>query len=221
MYRNYDIKPVKTEYKGIVFRSKLEAQWAVFFYDLKIKYLYEPEGFITDYGSYCPDFFLPEIRDGMYIEIKPTKATDFEYKKLQSVANQTNKLCVFMIGSPSTNNHDHPATDDKIIIFPQGGEDNRMLFCQCQTCGKFGIEFDGRGDRICRHDKDGDKGYSFDCYRIKRAINRSEDYNFKNPKQTRTIVSKAYYETSTSLCGENGCDGRDCVICTEIGISML
>jgi hypothetical protein len=106
MYRNYDIKPVKTEYKGIVFRSKLEAQWAVFFDGIGLKWEYESCMFNTRHGGYCPDFYLPTVCDGIYIEIKPTKETNIERDKLEDVSKQSGKICIFQIGRPLTSNID-------------------------------------------------------------------------------------------------------------------
>lgn len=48
------IKPNETEYNGYLFRSKLEAQWAVVFDSLGIRYEYEPEGcYNTENGTVC------------------------------------------------------------------------------------------------------------------------------------------------------------------------
>jgi hypothetical protein len=38
-------KAIRTKYNGILYRSRTEARWAVFFDSLGIKYLYESEGF--------------------------------------------------------------------------------------------------------------------------------------------------------------------------------
>lgn len=35
------MQPIRTNYKGILFRSKLEAEWAKFFDSLSIPWLYE------------------------------------------------------------------------------------------------------------------------------------------------------------------------------------
>jgi len=65
-----DIKPIETAYNGYLFRSRLEARWAVFFDELGIKYEYEPEGFdLGEHGWYLPDFWLPE--NNIWVEIKP------------------------------------------------------------------------------------------------------------------------------------------------------
>lgn len=62
------IKAIDTEYNGILFRSRLEARWAVFFNEAGIKYEYEPEGFEHDGIKYLPDFYLPDI--DVYAEVK-------------------------------------------------------------------------------------------------------------------------------------------------------
>lgn len=64
-----DIKPIQTYYDGHLFRSRLEARWAVFFNSGHIKYEYEPEGFILRDGTkYLPDFYLPQM--DIYVEVK-------------------------------------------------------------------------------------------------------------------------------------------------------
>jgi hypothetical protein len=70
------IKPIETRYKGYLFRSRLEARWAVFLDTLDIEYEYEPQGFdLGEAGWYLPDFYLPKHdthRDcGVWLEIKP------------------------------------------------------------------------------------------------------------------------------------------------------
>lgn len=67
------IKAIETEYNGYRFRSRLEARWAVFFDNARIKYEYEPEGFELSCGKYLPDFFLPDF--DIYVEIKPFDRT--------------------------------------------------------------------------------------------------------------------------------------------------
>lgn len=63
------IKP--TEYKGIKFRSRLEARVAVFFDTCGIKWEYEPEAIDADGSEYNPDFYLPETND--WVEVKGTR----------------------------------------------------------------------------------------------------------------------------------------------------
>ena len=63
------MKAIQTEYKGYLFRSRLEARWAVFFDACGIRWEYEPEGIVLSDGSfYLPDFYLPDFH--CYFEVK-------------------------------------------------------------------------------------------------------------------------------------------------------
>lgn len=63
-----EIKSKPTEYKGIQFRSKLEAQVAYFFDQCGIHWQYEPDRLGDGDREYNPDFYLPETDD--YVEVK-------------------------------------------------------------------------------------------------------------------------------------------------------
>lgn len=70
-----EIKAIQTKYKGYLFRSRLEARWAVFFDCCGVEYEYEPEGYDLGNGlMYLPDFLLHGVdgRDGgdLYVEVK-------------------------------------------------------------------------------------------------------------------------------------------------------
>jgi hypothetical protein len=63
---------IPTEYAGTMFRSRLEAEWALNLDALGERWIYEPEGFeLPSGGRYLPDFYLPEAGpDGSWLEIK-------------------------------------------------------------------------------------------------------------------------------------------------------
>ena len=42
-----EMKAIQTEYKGYLFRSRLEARWAVFFDACGVDWEYEPEGYVS------------------------------------------------------------------------------------------------------------------------------------------------------------------------------
>ena len=73
-----EIKPIQTYYDGHLFRSRLEARWAVVFNALHVPYEYEPEGFdLGDELYYLPDFGL-DRSDLRYLtsclhQIRPSK----------------------------------------------------------------------------------------------------------------------------------------------------
>lgn len=65
------MKAIETEYKGILFRSRLEARWAIFFDAFNLEWVYEPDCFLlSNNQKYTPDFYLPKF--DLYIEVKPS-----------------------------------------------------------------------------------------------------------------------------------------------------
>lgn len=65
-----------TEFNENLYRSRLEARWAVFFVTADIDYIYELEGFTLKNGkNYLPDFYLPEL--DIYAEVKPRVRSEF------------------------------------------------------------------------------------------------------------------------------------------------
>jgi hypothetical protein len=86
----YGLKSLPTYYKGVTFRSRLEARWAIVFDELGIKWEYEPEGieinashFSDPYNpksfGYLPDFYFPDLDCMVEVKGSLTKA---EYWKL-------------------------------------------------------------------------------------------------------------------------------------------
>lgn len=152
-----EIKAIPTRYKGYHFRSRLEARWAVFFDQLGIEYQYEPQGFdLGEAGLYLPDFYLPKIDRGYWVEIKSVEPTDSEREKIQRLAIATGKSATFRVGEPFINvlmaqgsKYDSSTIYEAAVYESDGGEDHPYLFCVCPWCGKPGIEFDGRGARVC------------------------------------------------------------------------
>jgi hypothetical protein len=67
---DYSIAAIPTEYKGRVYRSRLEARWAAFFDRLELEFEYEP----FDLGKWSPDFLLRDI--STLVEVKPLTAFD-------------------------------------------------------------------------------------------------------------------------------------------------
>ena len=103
------IKPIETQWNGYVFRSRLEARYAVLLTTLEIKFLYEPEGYdLGDGIYYLPDFFItwkPEMvpehpGSGCYLEIKPTEPTDEEKEKARRLAAHTMHQVWIIWGAP-------------------------------------------------------------------------------------------------------------------------
>lgn len=85
-----DLKVIQTYYNGYLFRSRLEARWAVFFDACGVEYEYEPEGYDLGNGMmYLPDFLLHGV-DGrssgdLYVEVKG-RMNDNDARKINRFA---------------------------------------------------------------------------------------------------------------------------------------
>lgn len=165
------IKPIETEYNGYHFRSRLEARWAVFFDSLGVKYDYEPEGFLINGIYYLPDFYLPEVNGGTWVEVKG-KMTSEDRDKITAMQNALTPFfeeeakeleksgiyghMLITVGKiPSEQDtldiwEWYESVDDEWDYFSPGW-DNWYWPCICPVCGKFGFEFEARSARICSH----------------------------------------------------------------------
>jgi hypothetical protein len=73
------VRALETPYQGYLFRSRLEARWALWFDRLGIEFWYEPERVaIPTRNGYLPDFHLPEVG---WIEVKGPEPTDEDRMK--------------------------------------------------------------------------------------------------------------------------------------------
>lgn len=77
------VKAIRTRYNGYIFRSKLEACWAIFFDAAGIRYIYEQEGYEQEWSNnkYLPDFYLPDL--DFHVEVKPERP-DYEREILRT-----------------------------------------------------------------------------------------------------------------------------------------
>jgi hypothetical protein len=94
------MKPIETNYKGYLFRSRLEARWAVYLDASEMVWEYEPEGFHLGDMLYLPDFWLPEFQ--VWAEVKPTKMTEIEMEKAKRLARLSGHGVLLLIGPPAS-----------------------------------------------------------------------------------------------------------------------
>lgn len=106
---NKTISPIRTRYDGILFRSRTEARWALFFKTLNLRYEYEKEGYELPSGRYLPDFFLPDL--DVWFEVKGQDPTHDEVKSCINLHIATGKRVLLAVGSPTPK--------DQIIVFPK------------------------------------------------------------------------------------------------------
>jgi hypothetical protein len=68
------IKARPTRYRGIMFRSRLEATWAAFFDQLQWPWEYEP----FELNGWLPDFVIKGETKDVLVEVKPTTTPDLD-----------------------------------------------------------------------------------------------------------------------------------------------
>lgn len=136
---NGGMLPIETNYNGILFRSRLEARWAMFFDLLHIRWNYEPEGFTNGNDSYLPDFVLYNVslrgRDNnpLYIEIKPESFKEYRYKEWFT------KNLVLFNGTPREFLWENYDSEGGFQQYPWW--DDRMRIWKCVKCGRVKIEY--------------------------------------------------------------------------------
>jgi len=179
------LKVLETNYRGVTFRSRLEARWAVFFSELSIPFIYEPEGFeFKDGTRYLPDFYLP--KQDFYVEIKPIEPSNFEREKCEflALAVKKNIYCFYgsFLDTPECEVCSFWLDEDNK---PVAAWDINHLWCQCQNCGQFGIEFEARVHRLkckrngCDKIEEGKEGRNETFNRrIKEAFSSAQNERF-------------------------------------------
>ncbi len=143
-------KAIPTTYNGTLFRSRLEARHAVLMDTLGVEYHYEYEGYQLPSGWYVPDFWLPSV--GKWLEIKGDLPTDRERQLAWELEEHTHAQVVIAPG---------PLPDPDLFELhgPTYGNNEQWMivsndfhyqWTRCPHCWKYGIEFDGRGARVCK-----------------------------------------------------------------------
>lgn len=130
-------------YRGVHFRSRLEARWAIYFDLIGCKWQYEPEGYDLPSGNYCPDFWC---EDNFFAEVKPTiEEAPEAIVKLVDLVGLSGHGAFLLTGNPSTKTQlAYHKNDDGVgeeCFFP-------AIFCHYAFtykhwyCPYFGVEID-------------------------------------------------------------------------------
>lgn len=201
------ISPIQTTYSDCLFRSRLEARWAVFFDYVGIEWQYEPEGFEIkrsqdwhfmedETWNYLPDFFLPNL--STWVEVKPNfndLSDDFLYM-LQCAVDWGGQLphvgesygtsagILLLTSIPRTNDYEicHP-----ILQHHKGGHVNIAIFefGNIKTFPNHNGYFDsGWGDKTCIKESliniDGYQGLNLQDGRVQSAYIRARKSRFEH-----------------------------------------
>lgn len=163
--------PIPTEYGGVKFRSRLEARWAVFMDAARIRWAYKFEGYPLPSGGYVPDFWLPDLR--VWLEIKPATPSARERDLCAQLAYGTSRRVFLALGSPAL-----PAdSGGSLHCWAADYDDSPYAFCECPECGELGIEFEGRGDRVCGNRcTETDRGHTGERTRFRKAVDAAREW---------------------------------------------
>lgn len=83
----YDIQAVETVYKGITFRSRLEATWAAMFDLLGWRWEYECDPI----NGWLPDFIVEAKYPGSYIPVEVKPIFELDYETADKVSKSSRK----------------------------------------------------------------------------------------------------------------------------------
>lgn len=84
-----EIRALETSYRGVRFRSRTEARWAIFLDSIGQRWRYEEQGFSLNGNAFLPDFWLPDLDS--WLEIKGTIPTRDEQELAAMLAAGTHR----------------------------------------------------------------------------------------------------------------------------------
>lgn len=136
------MKAIPTTYRGTLFRSRLEAQWAEFLDVLGIAWQYEPEGYTNGPVRYLPDFWLPTVlhrgaRPGVFFEVKPSSPLAGEVDKALMLACGSRKPVLVVVSSPKGN--DVESLHEYVRDGDRDWDDDGLCFAGCDACGAVSV----------------------------------------------------------------------------------
>lgn len=172
------IKAIRTTYKGIEFRSRTEARWALFFDELGIPWEYEREGYELPSGWYVPDFWLPQ-QDCVW-EVKGVRPTKQESALAGEVSAELGCEVFVAIGGPAEQENSESA-----ILVESEGWNMPYRWAQCLVCLKWAPVYGGQYEWpvICNHGGVHEQTFSESAAaRWERAIEATKRKSFWDPK---------------------------------------
>lgn len=95
------MKAIETFYHEHLFRSRLEARFAVFWDALSETWEYEKQGYELDGDNYLPDFYLPRMKS--FVEIKGEFPNEKAIRLCRKLQFHTEQSVAIFYGLPAEN----------------------------------------------------------------------------------------------------------------------
>lgn len=164
-------------YAGTLFRSHLEARWAIFLDALDIKWEYEPQGFIVDGTAYLPDFAIFAAGGTLWAEIKPDWDSDPEgvdkWRTFAAARPQPSRA-VLLVGKPSVRGRHVVIDGAEDAVWEDDGQEWRP----CPSGHHFDLAFPGTWlTKFAKDECPDDFGYGGE-ERIEKAVQAALSYRF-------------------------------------------
>lgn len=145
-------------YKGVHYKSTIEARWAVFFECMGIKFIYEPSKFILDYNiEYHPDFLLTNVNwrggNNFYVEVKgATRYMDVSQKERAKIELFARHYPVIVLGNMPDDPWDASHDDELFSFYFMDGDYYPAFFSKYKgelwLCGFNHEEFDEETTKV-------------------------------------------------------------------------
>lgn len=112
MSKPYTHLGLSTQLRGVKFRSRLEARWALYFDGMGIGWQYEPQRFNLDSGTYIPDFRLTwPSGHSLWVEVKPIEDVVTPRDRVRYQDFTRNRVLLMLVGLPAPKAYKHAAAD--------------------------------------------------------------------------------------------------------------
>lgn len=146
------------KHKRVLYLNDLDACWAVFFNAMEIKHKYRCRS-VKLMQNICvtPTFYLNELKSWVFV-MPSNPRPIFQRELIQAFCKETKERVLVVTGDPmapidnlidGARFPEPPSLADSYTMFLPDGEDYPYFFCTCPVCGKLGIEYNGRGERVC------------------------------------------------------------------------
>lgn len=135
-------------WNGWNFRSQAEAYAAMFLGKLGIEFMYEPEAYSLDDGSEPtrPDFWLPEINGGVWLEIKGRDT--FDDRQASRLSSVQPGVALFVAVAPLWVKASNGRTTNNLLKYENGiRADVQHELCRCARCTRWTIQYRGYQSR--------------------------------------------------------------------------